>query len=161
MMRQTPYCWIVRISWPLLGGAWGAWLGYRGYVHLPSYNADSAGSLLVSVFFLFFAVVGLFAGAASGALIGGLVEWFLRRSGARIVTALSVATLVNALVLWQIVDFIQVKYPGLRANSSINSHRSNETEALIPADKSSYQMTCSSPRPIDPKERVSWDAECR
>ncbi len=154
MMRQNPYCWIVRLSWPLLGGAWGAWLGYRGYVHLPSYNADSAGSLLVSVFFLFFAVVGLFAGAASGALIGGLVEWFLRRSGARIVTALSVATLVNALLLWQIVDFIQVKYPGLRANSGINS------QALIPADKRSYQ-TCSSPRPIDPRERVSWDAECR
>ncbi len=160
MTRQNPYWWFVRILWPLLGGAWGAWLGFGGYFQIP-YNADSFGSLLASGLFAFFAAVGLFAGAASSALIGGLVEWLLRRSGAGTVAALSVATLVNGLALWQIGDFVQAKYPGLRADSGIKTHRSNETGALVPADKSSYQMPCSAPRPTDPRERANWDAECR
>lgn len=160
MMRQNPYWRFVHVSWLLLGGAWGAWLGFGGYFRLP-HNADSFGMLFALGFFVFFAGVGLFAGAASGALIGGLVEWFLRRSGAGTVAALSVATLVNALVLWQIGDYVQAKYPGLRADSGTKPHRSNANGALTPADKGSYQKPCSGTPPTDTRERASWDAECR
>ena len=160
MTRENPYRWFVRASWPLLGGAWGAWVGLGGYFQLP-HNADSFATLLASGVFVFFALAGLFVGALSGAFIGGFVEWLLRRTGAGIVAALSVATVVNALALWQIGDYIQAKYPGLRAYSEIKPHRSNPPGALNPADKRSVQKPCSAPRPTDPGERASWDAECR
>jgi hypothetical protein len=160
MRRESPYWWSIRILWPLLGGAWGAWLGFGGYLRLP-HNADSFGTLFASGFFVFFAGVGLFAGAASAALIGGSVELLLRRLGAGIVAALSVATLVNALALWQITDFIQTKYPGLRAESAAQPHRSEAAGALTPADKGSYQKPCSESPPTDTRARASWDAECR
>jgi len=160
MKHKNPYWWSIRVSWPLLGGAWGAWLGFGGYFRLP-HNADSFGMLFASGFYVFFAGVGLFAGAASGALVGGLVEWFLLRSGAGTVAALSVATLVNALALWQIGDFVQAKYPGLHADSRVNPQRSNATGTRPPDDKVFYQNPCSAPPPTDTRERASWDAECR
>lgn len=159
MRRQNPY-WFVRVSWLLLGGAWGAWLGFGGYFRLP-HNADSFGTLFASGFFVFFAGAGLFAGAASGALIGGLVEWLLRRSGAGILAALSVATLVNVLVLWQIGDFVHAKYPGLRTGSGTKPYRSNATGAPTPAGKASYQKPCSAPLPTDTRERTNQETECR
>lgn len=160
MKRQKPYGWFIHVSWPLLGGIWGAWLGFGGYFQLP-HNADSFGTFFASGFFIFFAGVGLFAGAALGALIGGLVEWFVRRSGAGIVATLSVATLVNMLALWQISNFVQAKYPGLRADNETKTHRSNRTKVLTPADKGSQQNLCSGPVPTNTRERASWDTECR
>ncbi|RFC37054.1 MAG: hypothetical protein DID92_2727743362 [Candidatus Nitrotoga sp. SPKER] len=160
MKGQKPYGWYVRVSWPLLGGMWGAWLGFGSYFHLP-HNANSFGTFFASGFFIFFAGVGLVAGAALGALIGGLAEWLLRRSGAGIVAALSVATLVNMLTLWQISDFVQAKYPGLRADSGTKTHHSNKTGAFTPSDKGSQQKPCSGPVPTNTRERANWDTECR
>ena len=91
MKRDRPYWRVVRILWLLLGGSWGAWLGFRGYfrVHL---NADTFAPVFVLGFYAFFALIGLIAGAALCALIGGLVERLLRYFGVGIVAALSVAT---------------------------------------------------------------------
>jgi len=160
MKRESPFWWIARIVWPILGGAYGAWLGFRGYfrVHL---NADTFAPVFVLGFYAFFALIGLIAGAALCALIGGLVDRLLRYFGVGIVAALSVATLVNVLALWQIGDFVQAKYPGLRAEGAAKPHRSNAPGERAPADKDSYQNPCSEPPPTDTKEREIWDSECR
>lgn len=104
----------VRISWPVLGGAWGAWIGFGGYLGIAP-NADSVAMLFVLGFYCVFALAGLLAGIALGGLTGGVVEWLLRRVGMGIAAALIVATVVNALVLWQVAGFVQSKYPGLKA----------------------------------------------
>ncbi len=104
----------VRISWPVLGGAWGAWIGFGGYLGVAP-NADSFAMLFAMGFYAVFAVVGLLAGVAIGGLTGGMVEWLLRRVGMGIAGALIVATVVNALVLWQVAGFVQARYPGLNA----------------------------------------------
>lgn len=104
----------VRISWPVLGGAWGAWIGFGGYLGIAP-NADSVAMLFVLGFYCVFALAGLLAGIGIGGLTGGLVEWLLRRVGMGIAAALIVATVVNALVLWQVAGFVQSKYPGLKA----------------------------------------------
>jgi hypothetical protein len=160
MKRERPSWWGGRILWPLFGGAWGAWLGFRGYfwVHL---NADTFAPVFVLGVYAFLALIGLIAGAASCALIGGLVEKLLRYFGVGIVAALSVATLVNVLALWQLGDFVQAKYPGLRAERAAKPHRSNAPRELAPTDKDSYQNPCSEPPPTDTKEREIWDSECR
>ena len=113
MKHENYFWWAVRISWPLLGGVSGAWLGFGGYLRLPQ-NADSFATVFALGYFSMFAWVGLFSGMVSGALIGGLVERLLRRFGVGIAGAVIMATLVNALVLWQIVGLAQAKYPGLR-----------------------------------------------
>ena len=152
-MKHAPRLWwAVRISWPLLGGAWGAWLGFGGYLRLP-HNADSFAAAFALGFFSFFGWVGLFAGMASGALIGGLVEKLLQRFGAGIASAISVATLVNALVLWQIVGYIQVQFPGLRPPDA--------KPAVSAPTRLPPENTCAQPPPENSKERKSWDAECR
>lgn len=104
----------VRISWPVLGGAWGAWIGFGGYLGIAP-NADSVAMVFVLGFYCVFALAGLLAGIGIGGLTGGLVEWLLRRVGMGIAAALIVATVVNALVLWQVAGFVQSKYPGLKA----------------------------------------------
>jgi hypothetical protein len=84
MPRANRLWWVVRVSWPLLGGAWGAWVGFGGYLRLPQ-NADSFRMLFALVFFSFFAWVGFFVGMMLGALIGGAarkaVAPFWRRRG--------------------------------------------------------------------------------
>jgi len=104
----------VRISWPVLGGAWGAWIGFGGYLGIAP-NADSVAMVFVLGFYCVFALAGLLAGIALGGLTGGVVEWLLRRVGMGIAAALIVATVVNALVLWQVAGFVQSKYTGLKA----------------------------------------------
>jgi hypothetical protein len=52
MKRGNLLWWAVRLSWPLLGGVWGAWLGFGGYLRLPQ-NADSFATVL-ALFFLVF-----------------------------------------------------------------------------------------------------------
>lgn len=142
----------MRISWALLGGALGAWLGFGGYTRLTP-NADSFASLFALGFFGFFAWVGLFAGMACGALIGGLCEWLLRRLGAGIAVALGVATLVNAIALWQITGLVEAKYPGLRTAPA-------QRPAVAPA-KPPFRNACSEPPPADAKQRAQWNLECR
>ncbi|MDP2826730.1 MAG: hypothetical protein Q8O52_29085 [Sulfuritalea sp.] len=152
MKHGNPFWWAVRISWPLLGGAWGAWLGFGGYLQLPQ-NADSFATVFALVFFSFFAWVGFFAGMASGALIGGLLETLLRRLGAGIAGAASVATLLNALVIWQIAGFVQAKYPGLRTPAAERS--ASSTTKLPPRNP------CAHPPPAHSREREIWNSECR
>jgi hypothetical protein len=162
MKREGPYWWIVLIFWPLLGGAWGAWVLFRGpYSRLSHINTDTFAPVFVWAFAVFFALVGLIAGAAICALIGGLVEWLRRRFGIASIAAIGVATLVNVLTLGQIGDFLQAKYPGLRAESATKQHRSNAPGKFAPADKGSYRNPCIEPPPTDTKERAIWDAECR
>lgn len=163
MKRESPYWWFTRALWPLVGGAWGAWVGFQGISqHYVSHmNSDTAAPIFVWGFFVLFAGVGLFAGAASATVIGGSIEWLLRRIGIGIITAISVATLVNVLALWQITDFVQTKYPGLRTERAEKPHLGKATGALAPADRGSYQKPCLAPPPTDSRERASWDAECR
>ncbi len=162
MKRESPYWWFARILWPLLGGAWVAWVWLLGAFHnLPAMGGDSFAPLIVWGFFVFFAGVGLFAGAVSATVIGGAIEWLLRRIGVGIIAAISVATLVNVLALWQITDFIQTKYPSLRAESATKQYRSNDPGQFAPADKGAYRSPCSEPPPTVAKERELWDAECR
>jgi hypothetical protein len=110
----------VRISWPVLGGLWGAWIGFGGYIGVAP-NADSFAMLFVLGFYGVFALAGLLAGIVLSGLTGGVVEWLLRRVGVGIAGALIVATVVNALVLWQVAGFIQAKYPGLNAPAAKSS----------------------------------------
>lgn len=105
---------IVRLSWPVLGGVWGAWLGFGGYLRLP-HNADSFAMLFALGYFILFACVGLVMGSALGAAVGGLVERFLRQIGVPIAGALCVATAVSVLVLWQVAAMVQTTFPGLRS----------------------------------------------
>jgi predicted lipid-binding transport protein (Tim44 family) len=131
---------------------WGVWLGLGGFLGLAP-NADSFASLFALGFFGFFAWMGLFAGMALGALIGGLLERLLLRLGAGMAVALGLATLANALALWQIADFVQHEFPGLRAPAAQRPLPSSR--ALSPKD------SCAQPPPAQSKERKAWDTECR
>jgi hypothetical protein len=163
MKRESPCWWFTRVMWPLVGGAWGAWVGFQGVFqhYVPDMNVDTAAPVFVWGFFVFFAGVGLFTGAASAIVIGGSFEWLLRRIGIGFIAAISVATLVNVLALWQITDFLQTKYPGLRAERAEKPHRGKTTGAITPAEKGSHQKPCLAPPPTDTRERAGWDAECR
>jgi len=169
MKGAGPLWWrVLRISWPLLGGAWGAWLGFGGYLALK-HNADSFGSFLAFGFFAVFALIGLVTGAASGALIGSLVHAVMRRSGVGMAGAVTMATLVNTLAIWQIADLIQTTYPGLRADGPAKLHLGGDPGARSPAVVApvsstpgpSSRTSCSDPPPTQPKERGLWDSECR
>ncbi len=160
-MKQDGFSWwVARIWWPLFGGAWGAWLGFRGYFGVKL-NADTFAPVFVLGIYAFLALIGLIAGAASCALIGGLVKKLLQYSGIGAVVALSVATLVNVLALWQIGDFFQAKYPGLGAERIAEPLRNSAPSKLAPTDKDSHQNPCSELPPRDTKQREMWDLECR
>jgi len=159
----------LRVSWPVLGGAWGAWLGFGGYLRLPP-NADSFGSMLALGFFVFFAVIGLLAGAVAGALIGGSVEAVLQRSGAGIAAAIVVATVLNVLALWQIAGFVQAKYPGLRSQAAAASDGAGAAAGRAaavrgsanPVPEPSRKNSCAEPPPPpQSRERAAWESECR
>jgi hypothetical protein len=124
-------------------------------------SGDTFAPLFAWGFFAFFAGVGLLAGAASAAIIGGSIEWLLRRMGIGIIAAISAATLVSVLALWQITEFLLTKYPGLRVEEKVAPHRSKAAVTPAPSEKDSYQSPCTAPPPTDTKERASWDAECR
>jgi hypothetical protein len=144
----------------LLGGAWGAWIGFSGYLRLP-HNADSFATLLASGVFVEFAAIGLVAGAVSAALTGGSAEWLLRRVGMQAAVAVSVATVVCALTLWQAAGVIQTRYPGLRASSRAELQRNPATAVPTPADTRAYSNPCAQPPPTQARERARWDEECR
>lgn len=105
---------IIRLSWPVLGGTWGAWLGFGGYLRLP-HNGDSFAMLFALGYFILFACVGLAIGSVLGAAVGGVVERFLRQIGVPIAGALCVATAVTVLVLWQVAAMVQTTFPGLKS----------------------------------------------
>jgi predicted lipid-binding transport protein (Tim44 family) len=152
MKQENRFWWTIRISWPLLGGAWGAWLGFGGYLGLPR-NADSFATLFALGFYSLFAWAGLLVGVASGAMIGGLFERLLQRFGAGTAGAVSVATVLNAIVLWQIVGFVQTTYPGLRPPAA---------ERPVTATTGiASQNACARQPPANSGERERWNSECR
>ncbi|HIJ81005.1 MAG TPA: hypothetical protein HPP76_04795 [Desulfuromonadales bacterium] len=148
---------ITRISWPFLGGAWGAVVGFGGYLNV-SHNADSFGSFFALGFFVFFAVVGLLAGAVCGMLAGGITEKLLCYFGIGVAGAVSAATVVNVLVIWQLAGFVQNRYPGLRA-PAVKPHVAKP--AASPPVRIPAANPCAQPPPENPKERANWNAECR
>jgi hypothetical protein len=117
MKPDSIFLWAVRISWPLLGGAWGALAGFGGYHRLAN-NADSFGTMIAQGFFIGTAIIGLIAGMACGMLVGGLTEKLLTSLGVWAVCAVCVATLVNALVIWQLVGILHMKYPGFHPSAT-------------------------------------------
>ena len=158
MKPEGMFLWAVRISWPLLGGAWGAVAGFGG-IHRLTHNADSFGSFIAHGFFITTAIIGLFAGMACGVLVGGLTEKLLRCLGVWGACAVCVATVVNALTLWLLVGILQSKYPGFRPPVT-------KLPVTPPIGSSTYkhqsENPCAQPPPPEnTKERANWDAECR
>ena len=156
-MKPDPVFWrMVRMCWPLFGGAWGAWLVVR---RLPgvSINGDSFGGAAFWMFGLFFAIIFLIAGAAIAAVLGRLVEWLLRRQGAGVAGAVTVATLVNALAIWQIGELLQANAPGLRGRVAAKP----EPGGAPPRNQVPPRSGCLDPRPTDAHGATIWDAECR
>ena len=158
MNPESMFLRLLRISWPLLGGVWGAVVGFGGYLGL-THNADSFASLFAQGFFIFTALIGFFAGMTCGVLVGGLTEKLLRYLGVWVTFAVCVATVVNALVLWQLVGIFQTKYPGFQ-------HRVTNPHTVKPYAPSTATFPpgnpCAQPPPPEnSKERANWDAECR
>lgn len=159
-MKSDPLLvWVVRISWALLGGVWGVMAGFGGY-HGIAYNADSFGAMIVQGFFIATAIICLFAGMICGVLVGGLTEKLLRYLGVRTAYALCVATVVNALVIWQLIGMVQTKYLGFRPpvtkSNAATKPRETSTQNLH-----SENPCAQPPPPENTKERSTWDAECR
>ena len=112
-MPRDKLWWRTRIAWAVTGGAWGAWVGFGGYFRL-GHNADSFALLFAAGFFVFFGLIGLALGAAASVLIGGWAEALLRRLGMAGASAVVIASLVNALVLWQAASLVWLTFPGLQ-----------------------------------------------
>jgi hypothetical protein len=157
MKREHVAQWAVRVSWSLLAGLWGGWLGAAAALRLPP-NADSFGTLLAQGLFSILAVMGFVAGLAFGALVGGFAEKLLRRAGLGIAGALVVATLVNALACWQLVGAIQANYPGLGPDAARSPASSTRQPATV---QPSADNTCAHPPAENSPLRPTWEAECR
>ncbi len=164
LSRGKPLTGLVRSSWPLLGAACGGWWGLRGLQALP-HNADSFATLLAGGVFGLLAWVGLCAGFAIGALAGGASEWLLRRGGLGQASALGLATLLNALLLWQLVSLLHAQFPGLRAPAAQRATATMPQSSLRIARPNGAASTaasaCTQAPPEAPRERKLWDAECR
>jgi hypothetical protein len=70
------------------------------------------------------------------------------------------ATIANALVIWQLVGIVQTKYPGFRPletkPDAAARQRGSSTRKIQP------EYSCAQPPPPEnSKERANWDAECR
>ena len=148
--------------WSVLAGAWGAWVGFQGLLgQLPHLNADSAAPLFVWMTFGMFGMVGLVTGALLGAVVGRCTDGVLRRLGAGTAVAAAVATLLTAVVIWQLTVFVQHRYPGLRApNAAQDTHAVAPPKAL-PDTTRRQQNPCEASPPADARERAAWDLECR
>ena len=151
-MRGNWAAWAVRVSWPVLAGAWGAWIGAQGYLALP-HNADSFASMFALAFFSAFALIGFGAGILLGALVGGLAEMLLRRLGAASAVALGVATLLTVLACWQVAVVVKARYPGFR--------RPVVGSPATPVARPPTENPCARPPPENPRDRSLWDSECR
>lgn len=159
MKRDSSYHWFFYLLWPLLGGVWSAWLGFRGYFQV-NLNDDTFAPPFVLGFYVLFAFIGLIAGASLCVLISILIKKLLKYCGVGIFSTLSVVTLVNVLVLWQVGSFVAAKYPGLNAERSATTH-ADVLKEFVPIDHNSYQNPCLEQPPEDAKERQIWESECR
>lgn len=163
MRVRSPPGWFTRVWYPVMGGAWGGWIGLQGlFQHLaPAVNRDTAAPIFVSVAYAAFAVIGLVAGAALATVVGGSTDWALQRLGAGRVATVCLALLVTVFALWQITDLVQTTYPGLRAERAEGHDRRNAAGTGTSADQNAHRNPCLDPPPTEARERVSWDAECR
>lgn len=152
MKRGAAWLWVARASWLLLGGVWGAWLGFGGYLRLP-HNADSFATLIAGGFFSVFALVGLGAGIAVAALSGGLTERLARLFGAGSAAAVCIASIATLLALWQVAAWVQSRYPGTGAPAASPAA---SQEITLPAAR-----PCEHPPAQNSPDRASWDSECR
>ena len=166
-MTVDPVFWrMVRIGWPMCGGAWGAWLVLRRLLGV-SINGDSLAGVGVWMFGLFFVLIFFTVGAAIAALVGHLVHWLLRRSGAGVATAVTVATLAIVLAIWQAGELVQARSAGLRAPVAAKPKPGRTRSALPnqafnpPSNQPAPRGGCQQPRPTDATGAAMWDAECR
>jgi len=161
MKASMPYARLTRVLWSVLAGAWGAWVGFQGlFSQLPHLNADSAAPLFVWMTFGLFGLIGLFVGALLGGLIGRCADGLLRRLGAGIGAALVMASLLTAVVIWQVTGFVQHRYPGLRA-PTVTQDTPAVTPPKGPSDAARSQNPCQASPPTDARDRAAWDLECR
>lgn len=159
MKSEHLLLWAVRISWPVLGGVWGAVTGFAGYRGITT-NADSFGSLFAQGFFITTAVIGLVAGITCGLCVGGLTEKLLGRLGIRTASALGAATIVNALVIWQLAGIVQTRYPAY-SPSAVKPRAGALSEEALTHKQRPENPCAQPPPPVNTKERAGWDAECR
>lgn len=144
------------LCWTVLGGLWGAWVGYQGSLGIKD-NPDSFGSFFAHWFFVIFGFAGALVGMALSAFIGIAAKKLSRLLPMPNLPAVLATTLVCAVTLWQITALLQTRYPGLRAPAA--EVRAGES-INRPADHANAH-TCKNPPPVDSKERASWQLECR
>lgn len=143
---------VARVSWLVVGGVWGAWVGLAGIRTLPQ-NHDSFGTLFAQSLYFVFAAAGLCAGALCGLLIGVAVEKLLRLLRVSAAGALGGATLVTVVALWQIAALVQLRFPGLRpllAKPTVSEPQRRRAE-----------NPCAQPPPENTRDRAAWNSECR
>ena len=153
-MTEKPQTrWLIRSLWPLLGGAWGAWLGAGGYFDL-NFNGQGLAAVLVGGYFVAFAVLGLAVGAITGAVAGGATEFLLRRIGLGSAPSLLVASLACLGACFAVSDAVQTRYPGI--------HPPN-LKTVVPAPQKTNQSAnpCLGKPPLEPRLRRAWELECR
>ncbi len=91
---------------------------------------------------------------------GGLTEKLLSYLGVWEYCAVCVATVVNALVIWQLIVIVQTMYPGLSHPVTTSNVATQPKESST--KKVQPENPCTQPPPPEKsKERASWDAECR
>jgi len=150
------------IGWCLFGGVWGAWVGFQGISQYsgPAMNHDTAATVLVWGMFVFFAAIGLFAGAATASAVGSAVAWGLRRLGVPPIATVIVAVLVTGGVLWEVGALVQESYPGLRSARVAKPVGDKADAVTVPGAKDSAQNPCLASPPTEKRARESWALEC-
>ncbi len=162
MKDPKPPGWMVRLLWPALGGAWGAWVGFGPVLrYLPITNHDTFAPFGLILFGLIFAMVGLLIGAYSAMLIGAAAERLLRFLGAGAVPALVMASALNGLAIWQMTAIFQANSTPTRPSGTVKPRRSTTPLTPTPAEQGSFKNACSDPRPADAWEGALWDTECK
>jgi hypothetical protein len=134
--------------------------GSGGYYGIAD-SADGFGAMLAQGFFIATGIIGLVAGMTCGVFVGGLTEKLLRYLGVMAAYALCVATVVNALFIWQLIGMVQTKYPGFRPPVNNKSNAATKPEETSTNMLRSDNPCAQSPPPPSTKERSLWDTECR
>jgi hypothetical protein len=152
--------WPTRIAWALAGGAWGAWVGFRGlYNILPHMNRDTAAPVFVWGMFGALSLVGLAVGAALAFATGLGASGLLQRLRVGRAPATAVASLAVVFVLWLAAQLVGRAYPGLRPPQA--EARPAARISTPEASGRAMQNPCAAPPPTDARERASWDLECK
>lgn len=162
-MTADPLFWrVVRICWPMCGGAWGAWLVLRRSLGV-SIHGDSFGGAIYWMFGSFLAIVFFLAGAAIAALVGHLVHWLLRRGGVGVATAVTVATLAGVLAVWLAGEFVQARSAALHTPVAAKPKPGHTLRVPLnqPLNQVPPRGGCQEPRPTDTAGAAMWDAECQ